>query len=35
MTFTDDGTPYNPLEAEEPDVTLSAERQKNRRAWNL
>ncbi|MGN0178600.1 MAG: SpoIIE family protein phosphatase, partial [Monoglobaceae bacterium] len=25
MTFEDDGIPYNPLEAEEPDVTLSAE----------
>ena len=28
MTFTDDGIPYNPLEAEEPDVTLSAEERK-------
>ena len=28
MTFTDDGIPYNPLEAEEPDITLSAEERK-------
>ena len=28
ITFTDDGIPYNPLEAEEPDVTLSAEERK-------
>ena len=25
ITFTDSGTPYNPLEHEDPDVTLSAE----------
>lgn len=25
ITFTDSGTPYNPLEREDPDVTLSAE----------
>ena len=25
LTFTDNGIPYNPLEAREPDVTLSAE----------
>ena len=28
MTFTDDGIPYNPIKAEEPDVTLSAEERK-------
>ena len=28
ITFTDDGIPYNPLEAEEPDITLSAEERK-------
>ena len=28
ITFTDDGVPYNPLEAEEPDTTLSAEERK-------
>lgn len=28
ITFTDDGIPYNPLKAEEPDVTLSAEERK-------
>ena len=28
MTFTDDGIPYNPIKAEEPDVTLSAEDRK-------
>ena len=28
ITFTDDGIPYNPLEADEPDVTLSAEERK-------
>lgn len=28
MTFTDDGISYNPLKAEEPDVTLSAEERK-------
>lgn len=28
MTFTDDGIPYNPLEAEEPDITLTAEERK-------
>ena len=28
MTFSDDGIPYNPLEAEEPDVTLSIEERK-------
>ena len=28
ITFTDDGILYNPLEAEEPDVTLSAEERK-------
>ena len=28
MTFTDDGIPYNPLEAEDPDVTLPAEERK-------
>ncbi|MCQ2480921.1 MAG: SpoIIE family protein phosphatase [Clostridia bacterium] len=25
LTFTDDGSPYNPLEKEDPDITLSAE----------
>ena len=28
ITLTDDGIPYNPLEAEEPDITLSAEERK-------
>ena len=28
LTFSDNGTPYNPLKAEEPDVTLSAEERK-------
>ena len=28
MTFSDNGTPYNPLETKEPDVTLSAEDRK-------
>ena len=28
ITFTDDGIPYNPLEAEEPNITLSAEERK-------
>ncbi|MBQ6470124.1 MAG: ATP-binding protein [Lachnospiraceae bacterium] len=28
ITFIDGGKPYNPLEAEEPDVTLSAEERK-------
>lgn len=28
MTFTDDGVRYNPLEAEDPDITLSAEERK-------
>ena len=28
MTFTDDGIPYNPRKAEEPDITLSAEERK-------
>ena len=28
ITFTDDGIPYNPLESEEPDITLSAEERK-------
>lgn len=28
ITFTDNGIPYNPLKAEEPDVTLSAEERK-------
>lgn len=28
MTFTDDGIPYNPIKAEEPDITLSAEERK-------
>lgn len=28
ITFTDDGIPYNPLEAEEPDVTLPIEERK-------
>ena len=28
ITLTDDGSPYNPLEAEEPDITLSAEERK-------
>ena len=28
ITFTDDGIPYNPLEEEEPDITLSAEERK-------
>ena len=28
ITFTDDGVPYNPLEVEEPDTTLSAEERK-------
>ena len=28
ITFTDDGIPYNPIKAEEPDVTLSAEERK-------
>ena len=28
MTFADDGIPYNPIKAEEPDVTLSAEERK-------
>lgn len=26
LTFTDNGIPYNPLEAENPDITLSAEK---------
>ena len=28
ITFIDSGKPYNPLEAEEPDITLSAEERK-------
>ena len=28
LTFIDDGIPYNPLEAEEPDITLTAEERK-------
>ena len=28
ITFTDDGIPYNPIKAEEPDITLSAEERK-------
>lgn len=28
LTFSDNGTPYDPLNAEEPDVTLSAEERK-------
>lgn len=28
ITFIDEGKPYNPLEAEEPDITLSAEDRK-------
>ena len=28
MTFIDGGIPYNPLEKEDPDVTLSAEERK-------
>ena len=28
LTFSDNGTPYNPLETKEPDVTLSAEDRK-------
>jgi len=28
LTFIDSGVPYNPLEAEEPDITLSAEKRK-------
>lgn len=28
ITFTDDGIPYNPLKAEEPDITLPAEERK-------
>lgn len=28
MTFSDNGTPYDPLDAEKPDVTLSAEERK-------
>lgn len=29
LTFSDNGTPYNPLEMKEPDVTLSAEDRKS------
>lgn len=28
LTFTDNGIPYNPLETEEPDITLSSEERK-------
>lgn len=28
LVFSDNGTPYNPLEAEEPDITLNAEQRK-------
>lgn len=28
LTFIDHGVPYNPLQAEEPDITLSAEKRK-------
>ena len=28
LVFSDNGVPYNPLEAEEPDITLDAERRK-------
>ena len=28
ITFTDEGTPYNPLSSEEPDITLSAKERK-------
>lgn len=28
LTFTDNGIPYNPLETEDPDITLSSEKRK-------